>query len=102
MASPPALPWHIDDFIDAIRHDWVRVIGHAYERAYDHDHSIDEILLSVVRGNIIATYPNRKPRPRCLISGDNSSHEPIHSVWEYTLHPQRATLITAYRPNPDD
>ncbi len=102
MVSPPASSWRIDDFIDAIRHDRVYIIDHADERANQHSLSLDEILLSVVRGDIIEAYPDRIPRPRCLISGDNSSHEPIHSVWEYTLQSQLATLITTYRPNPDD
>lgn len=102
MASPPALPWQIEDFIDAIRRDQILVVGHADDRANQYALSLDEILLSVIRGDIIETYPDRIPRPRCLISGYNSSHEPIHSVWEYAWISQRATLITTYRPSPEE
>jgi len=54
---------------------------------------------SVMYGEIIETYPNNYPYPRCLIYGDTFSHEPVHSVWDYDVETKTATLVTVYRPD---
>jgi hypothetical protein len=50
-------------------------------------------------GEIIETYPNNYPYPRCLIYGDTFSHEPVHSVWDYDVETKTATLVTVYHPD---
>jgi hypothetical protein len=87
--------------IDAIRHDRIRITDHADEEARADQLSCDEIFFSVLHGEIIEDYPTAKPYPSCLIYGDSSIGEPIHSVWAYNPETKWAVLITVYRPDPE-
>ncbi len=91
----------IEDIIEAIRTDRVRITDHAYEEAQADNLSFDEIFFSVLQGEVIEEYPKDKPYPSCLIYGDNFKGEPVHSVWAYNKETQWAVLITVYRPDPN-
>jgi len=73
----------INDIIQAIRHNRIRITDHADEEAHADDLSFDEVFTSVIYGEIIENYPKDKPYPSCLIFGKNFKREPIHSVWAY-------------------
>ena len=73
----------IENIIDAIRKNRVRITDHADEEAFDDDLTFEEIYFSVIHGEVIEDYPNDKPYPSCLIMGKNFSGKPIHSVWAY-------------------
>jgi len=90
----------IDDIINAIVVNRIRIIEHAYDEAQIDLLSFEEIIISVLNGKIIENYPKDKPFPSCLIYGDNFHKEPIHSVWAYNEENQWAVLITVYRPDP--
>ncbi len=90
----------IENIINAIQDNRVRITDHADEEAADDSLTYEEIYLSVFQGEIIEDYPNDKPYPSCLIMGKNFSGEPIHSVWAYNTDNQWAVLITVYRPDP--
>jgi len=91
----------INDIIEAIRTNRVRISDHADEEAAADQLSFDEIFLSVLQGEIIEDYPTDKPYPSCLIYGQTFSGDPIHSVWAYNAENRWAVLITVYRPDPN-
>lgn len=91
----------IDNIIDAIQSDRIRITNHADEEAQADHLSFDEIFVSVLQGEIIEYYPDDWPYPSCLIYGDTFSGDPVHSVWAYNEENQWAVLITVYRPDPE-
>ena len=92
---------NIQDIINAIRDNHIRITDHADEEAQADLLSFDEIFFSVLQGEIIEDYPSDKPYPSCLIYGDSFTGEPIHSVWAYNPDTEWAVLITVYRPDPE-
>ena len=91
----------IDDIVDAIRLDRIRITDHADEEARADRLSFAEIFFSVLRGEIIERYPEDKPYPSVLILGETFAGAPVHSVWAYNEENRWAVLITVYRPDPD-
>lgn len=91
----------IEDIINAIRKNSIRITDHADEEAQADHLSFDEIFFSVLQGEIIEEYPYDRPFPSCLIYGDSFNGQPIHSVWAYNQGSQWAVLITVYRPDPN-
>jgi hypothetical protein len=91
---------NIDDIIAALRAKQVRITGHADQEALADGLSFDAIYASVLRGEIIADYPDDRPYPSCLIYGQNFAGEPIHSVWAYNSATGWAVIVTVYRPDP--
>jgi hypothetical protein len=91
----------IDEIVDAIRNNRLRITDHADEEAQADKLTFDEIFFSVFQGEIIEEYPRDKPYPSCLIYGDTFADEPVHSVSAYNEENQWAVLITVYRPDPN-
>jgi hypothetical protein len=91
----------ISEIIEAIRSNRIRITDHADEEAEADRLTFDETYFSVLHGEIIEDYPTEKPYPSCLIYGQTSSGDPVHSVWAYNKQTQWAVLITVYRPDPD-
>lgn len=91
----------IQDLIEAIRHNRMRITDHADEEAGSDELSFDEIFFSVLQGEVIEDYPDDKPYPSCLIYGDSFKGDPIHSVWAFNEETKWAVLITVYRPDPE-
>lgn len=91
----------IENVIDAIRRDRVRITDHADEEAVADNLTFDEIYFSVLHGGIIESYAADKPYPSCLIFGKAFGGDPIHSVWAYSKANKWAVLVTVYRPNPN-
>lgn len=91
---------HIEEIVQAIQADRIRITDHAVEEAEDDRLTLDEILASVFRGEIIEKYPKRKPYPGCLICGQVSNTTHVHSVWQYNRKTGWAVLVTVYRPDP--
>lgn len=91
----------IEWIIDAIRHGRIRITDHADEEAQSDSLQFDQIFSSVLRGKIIENYPEDKPYPSCLVFGQTTGREPVHSVWGFNPDNQWAVLITVYRPDPE-
>lgn len=91
----------IEEINNAIRGNRLRITDHADEEAQTDKLSFKEIFFSVFHGEIIEDYPQDKPYPSCLVYGDTSRGEPVHSVWAYNEANQWAVLITVYRPDPE-
>ena len=91
----------IDNIINAIQGNRIRITDHADEEGESDQLTFDEIYFSVFHGAIIEDYPDDKPYPSCLIYGQTFSGDPVHSVWAFNDENQWAVLITVYRPDPD-
>ncbi len=91
----------IDEIVDAVRNNRLRITDHADEEAQADKLAFDEIFFSVLQGEIIEEYPSDKPFPSCLIYGGTFTDAPVHSVWAYNEENQWAVLITVYRPDPN-
>lgn len=61
---------NLEDIIDAIRQDRIRITDHADEEAQTDRLSFDEIFVSVFQGEIIEEYPDDRPYPSCLVYGE--------------------------------
>ena len=92
---------NMDNIINAIRNNRIRITNHADEEAEADHLSFDKIFVSVFHGEIIEDYQNDWPYPSCLIYGDTFGGEPVHSVWAYNAKNRWAVLITVYRPDPN-
>ena len=92
---------NIENIINAIRNNRVRITDHADEEAVDDCLTYEEIYFSVIHGEVIEDYRSDKPYPSCLILGRNFSGEPIHSVWAYNPENLWTVLITVYLPAPE-
>ncbi|MGB7711992.1 MAG: DUF4258 domain-containing protein [Microcoleus sp.] len=55
---------NLNDIIEAILENRVRITDHADEEAENDNLSFDEIYFSVLYGEIIENYPKEKPYPR--------------------------------------
>jgi len=93
-------PMTIDEITEAIQSNRINVTRHAKQEAKNDSLTLDDILFSTYNGEIIADYSYDKPYPSCLIYGNTSLGEPVHSVWAYDSVNQIAILITVYRPDP--
>ncbi len=92
---------NINDIIEAIHSNRIRISDHADEEAQADQLKYDEIYFSVLHGEIIEDYPTDKPYPSCLIYGETFSGDAVHSVWAYNEENKWAVLITVYRPDPN-
>lgn len=92
---------NIEDIIDAIRSNRIRITDHADEEAQADALVFDEVFFTVLQGEIIEEYPEDRPYPSCLIYGRTFSDEPVHSVWAFNADNRWAVLITVYRPDPE-
>ena len=90
----------IENIINAIKNNQIRITDHADEEAESDNLIFDEIYFSVYNGEIIENYPSDNPYPSCLILGKTFSGDPIHSVWAYNDKNKWVALITVYRPDP--
>jgi hypothetical protein len=91
---------NINDIIEAIRANRVRITDHADEEARSDKLSFDEVFYSVFQGEIIEDYPTDRPYPSCLTYGLTFRGNPVHTVWAYNEQNGWAVLITVYRPDP--
>ena len=87
----------IDNIIDAIQANRVRITDHADEESQSDQLSFDEVYLSVFHGQIIEDYPEDKPYRRCLIYGHTFSGDPVHSVWAFNDENQWAVYSLSPR-----
>jgi hypothetical protein len=91
----------IEDILDAVRAERVRITGHARVEAQADRLSLNEVFFSVHQGEIIEDYPNAEPFPSCLVYGNTSEGDPVHTVWALNNETGWAALITVYRPDPN-
>lgn len=91
----------LEELRKTVKSNNYRITFHALKEKEADNISLDEIIYSFDRAEVIEDYPSSKPFPCCLVLGFNNKGEPIHTVWAYDEHIQMAILITVYRPNPE-
>jgi hypothetical protein len=90
----------IEDIVEAVRKDRLRISDHADEEAQEDGLSFDEVFFSLLQWEVLEEYRDDKPYPSCLILGFTFGGDPVHSVWAYNEENQWAVLVTVYRPDP--
>lgn len=73
---------------------------HAEDELVEDNLRLEDVVKSLMEGEIIEDYPDDFPFPSCLVYGKNERGEPIHSVWAFDDKKNLAILITTYRPDP--
>ena len=91
----------LNDIIEAIRANRVRVTDHADEEARADSLKLDEIIFSLSNGEIIEKYESDRPYPSCLVFGQTHSGVAVHSVWAYNTESGWAVLIRRGGPDPE-
>lgn len=64
---------NLENIIDAVRHNRIRITDYADEEAQADNLSFEEIFISVLQGEIIEDYPDDEPYQSCLIYGETFS-----------------------------
>ena len=71
------------------------IYRHAFTEAFKDGLSIEDILYTILNGEIIEEYPERT---RCLIYAKLPSERPVHTVVDYGQ--EEVHIVTAYIPDP--
>ena len=83
---------------NAIEKERVIITKHANEERRFDKLSVNEVLESILNGEIIEDYSDDKPLPSCLIFG-RVNDKPIHVCVGYNNELKKVRIITVYIPN---
>ena len=84
------------DFIKTlIKQKKIRISIHAIEKIVERELEINQVLESVLNGQIIEEYDSDYPYPSCLILG-RANEKVIHTVCSFS---EPVFIITAYEPD---
>ena len=84
----------------AISNGAIQVSRHAVRELEADDLLLDEVLDTILNGELIEDYPEALRGPCCLVGGLLQTQEWVHTVWGWDSESGIAVLITAYRPDP--
>ncbi len=73
---------------------------HAVDQSILRHISVQELLESIIAGEIIEDYPDDKYGPSCLIFGLTLSGRPLHIQCSYPTRPL-VKIVTLYEPDPN-
>ena len=79
----------------------LRITDHADEEMAADRFVLTDVLESLRAGEIIEHYPSDHPLPSCLVYGQTTNGDHVHSVWAYNDVTTLAILVTVYRPDPE-
>lgn len=74
---------------------------HATRRIFQRSINPDDIVSTLLNGNIIENYEDDFPLPSVLISGKTAKGKPLHVVAAINIEDQQLIIITAYEPDPN-
>ena len=74
--------------------------GHAIQRMFERNIDEKDILSIIKQGEIIENYPDDKPYPSFLISG-NIGGKPLHVVTALDGKAKTCYVVTVYYPDPE-
>ena len=79
-----------------------RVSDHAFREMREDDILPLDLINGISEAAVVEDYPDANRGPTVLILCRDSGGGPLHAVWGvHRSQPDRATLITAYRPKAD-
>lgn len=87
----------IDQIKAKIRSENVELSAHALTRSIQRGILLDEIVQSILNGEIIEAYPDDRFGPSCLILGYTNENRPLHTQCSFPTRPV-LKLITVYEP----
>ena len=87
----------IDILRDLCKNDKIAITNHAKKRLFERNIYIDDVISTIISGEIIEQYDNDKPFPSCLISGKAENGNNCHTV--VSFDGEFIYLITAYYPD---
>ena len=76
----------------------VLVTQHARQEMAEDDATLDDVLQTISRGELLENYPHHRRSPCCLIGGTTEHGRPLHVVC--TTTGPVLILITVYEPTP--
>ena len=82
-----------------IREDNIFFSEHAVRQMAKRNINDNDVVETILSGEIIEEYPADKYSPSCLIFGETKSKRPLHVVCSL---PPRVRIITVYQPDPDE
>ena len=82
---------NIDDLKAAVRNGRVRVTDHADEEAQSEGLTLEQVFLSLLKGEVVDDYGQDRPYPSWLVLGKTAQQKPVHSVWG--CHPKNGWAI---------
>lgn len=74
---------------------------HATRRIFQRSINPDDIVSTLLNGNIIENYEDDFPLPSVLINGKTAKGKPLHVVAAINIEDQQLIIITAYEPDPN-
>ena len=90
---------NIESIKSLFKADKVRWSVHCVERMQERDISYDDVESCILSGEIIEDYPDDFPHPSCLIFGNDTGKNIIHTV--VGSDGETLYIITAYHPSVD-
>ncbi|WP_072386065.1 DUF4258 domain-containing protein [Hyphomicrobium sp. CS1BSMeth3] len=85
-----------------VRAGSVRVSQHAIEELFDDGISLEAVVDGVESALVVEDYPQHARGPCVLCLQRVEADRPVHVLWGIAAqNPDIATLITAYRPDPE-
>lgn len=82
-----------------VREDNIFFSEHAVRQMAKRNINDNDVVETILSGEIIEEYPADKYSPSCLIFGETKSKRPLHVVCSL---PPRVRIITVYQPDPDE
>lgn len=89
----------IEDIIEKIKGRNIKWRGHASRRVIERNIKREDIIYTIMNGEIIKEYPEDFPFPSCLILGFTDKGYPLHSVC--SIGDNNVWIITVYEPDLD-
>jgi hypothetical protein len=80
----------------------IRVSQHAIAELLDDAITLQAVVDGIESGEVVEDYPDHARGPCVLCLQRIEADQPVHVLWGIAAHsPGIATLITAYRPDPE-
>ena len=91
---------NINEIQQLCRDEAFRWTNHIHVRLQQRNIVIDDVVSTIINGEIIEQYPNDYPFPSCLLLGETIGKKPLHVVCG--ISSGELWMITAYHPNIDE
>ena len=86
--------------IQSCERNSLRWTNHVAVRLTQRNISADDIVITLINGEIIEEYPDDYPYPSCLVNGRMRNDQPLHVVCGFGEG--ELWLITAYHPDAEE